>query len=76
MQTQHSSKLPQSLSDKYVELININQAIDEYEHGQPVTALCPTCGEPLTVGYVEQVRTLRVTCPNGCINYCERRART
>ena len=67
-------ELPKSLSDKHPEFIQINHAIQEWENGQPITVLCPTCDDMLIVDYVEAVRTLWVTCPNGCTNYHENRA--
>jgi hypothetical protein len=70
------SDIPKALSDKYPGLIPVNQAIIEYQNGQQVTVLCPTCKELLTVESFEVIRTLWVTCPNDCTFYHEVGART
>jgi len=58
-------EIPPALLKAHPELRAIEEALQDYENGRPITARCPGCGEPLKVVEVEATGALWVGCDTG-----------
>ncbi len=65
----HDKQSLDSLYDKYPKLKAVDEALDAYFNGKPITTRCTACGELLSV-YRTELETgttsTWVSCPHGC----------
>ncbi len=71
-----SDEIPPNLLKRHPELVAIGQAVEQHRRGEPVTATCIVCEQPLVVTEVAAVGALVVTCPSGHVNYRASRDRS
>lgn len=65
--------IPESLLKRNPELAAIMDAVVQHRAGEPITARCDRCNNPMVVAEVAAVGALHVTCPCGHIKYRSQR---
>jgi hypothetical protein len=63
------SEIPIAILRKHPELAAVGKALEQRRHGEPITAVCATCGEVLQVTEIVETKTTVVSCPNGHTSY-------
>lgn len=56
---------PAWLLERHPELVAVHAALAQHGRGEPITAVCPSCGTPIEVTEVEATGTLVVACQTG-----------